>query len=202
MIIIGCDFHTRYQQIVIAKEETGENLRFSRRGCGPAVVRENTSPCQTEFRQDQRNYQHTPERRHTDGLSRALYGRYRQDNSAGYEDACERVTAHHPLPVQLNVAVAHASKRSPRSQQPRPGKCEDKKPERDGAVDGGDVHAHRCSDRNSPEIEASHDAVHSQMPLPEARRELERTDQQRRQSGQPVRNEQPSDGKVIRPVWM
>ena len=26
MIIIGCDFHTRYQQIAMAREETGEVL--------------------------------------------------------------------------------------------------------------------------------------------------------------------------------
>jgi hypothetical protein len=26
MLIIGCDFHTRYQQIAMAREETGELL--------------------------------------------------------------------------------------------------------------------------------------------------------------------------------
>jgi hypothetical protein len=26
MLIIGCDFHTRYQQIAMAREETGESL--------------------------------------------------------------------------------------------------------------------------------------------------------------------------------
>ena len=26
MLIIGCDFHTRYQQIAVAREETGESL--------------------------------------------------------------------------------------------------------------------------------------------------------------------------------
>jgi len=26
MFIIGCDFHTRYQQIVMAREETSESL--------------------------------------------------------------------------------------------------------------------------------------------------------------------------------
>ena len=26
MLIIGCDFHTRYQQIVMARAETGESL--------------------------------------------------------------------------------------------------------------------------------------------------------------------------------
>jgi hypothetical protein len=35
MLIIGCDFHTRYQQIAMANEETGELLLERRRVATP-----------------------------------------------------------------------------------------------------------------------------------------------------------------------
>jgi len=69
-------------------------------------------------------------------------------------------------------------------------------------VYGSEIHAHRRRNRNRPEIEASHNAVDSQMPLPETRRELKRPDQQRSQSAQPVRKKPPAHGKEIRPGGM
>jgi hypothetical protein len=43
MLIIGCDFHTRYQQIAMAREETSESLVERRldHESGEAHVREN-----------------------------------------------------------------------------------------------------------------------------------------------------------------
>src|SRR5579885_3649255 len=64
----------------------------------------------------------------------------------------------------------------------------------------GKIYCHDCCNGDTHEVETSHDAVHPEMTLTKTSGQLERPDQERRQSRQRMRNDEPAHREEVRPI--